>query len=186
MKLITMRNNYISDMFKIPLVHIELNNWEYKKQSLLNLKKYDSVPDIKTENLITDFYQNFDNKYNYTKEVFFILENDIKSFLLKFNLPQYKITDAWFEKTYDNMSHQVHNHGSIGYSAVCFIKFNPSVHKPTHFISPFNDFTTGSQQIFVPEKIKEGSLILFPSVIHHYTVPSCSNEERIILSFNLK
>lgn len=56
----------------------------------------------------------------------------------------------------------------------------------THFIAPYHDFTTGSQQLFVPEGIKEGSLILFPSALLHFTAPSYSDEERIILSFNLR
>lgn len=182
-----MRNNYIADMFKIPLVHIELNNWESKKERLLSLIKYESNPDINTENLITDFYKNSEIGYNYNQNVYNILENDIKSFLMSSKLPpSYKIIDSWFEKTYDNMSHQVHNHGAIGYSAVCFIKFNLLKHKPTHFISPFNDFTTGSQQVFIPNNITEGSLIFFPSSLLHFTVPSYSNEERIALSFNLR
>ena len=33
--------------------------------------------------------------------------------------------------------------------------------------------------------IKEGDLVLFPSFIHHYTRPSQSDSERIVLSFNL-
>ena len=34
--------------------------------------------------------------------------------------------------------------------------------------------------------VEEGDLILFPSLIHHYTTPNQSDTERIVLSFNLK
>lgn len=173
-------------MFKIPLIHFQINDWDKKKEKLLSLKKYEGKPSIKTENLITDYYENGKLNYNYSNKIFEILQEEIKKFLIDFRLPPYKIKDSWIETTYNDMSHQVHNHGGVGFSAVCYMDFDPSIHKPTHFICPYNDFITGSQQIFYPKNIKEGSLIFFPSALLHFTVPSFNSSKRTILSFNLK
>lgn len=176
----------VLDMFKVPLVHFNIENWDTKKEQLLSLKKYEGKPSHDKENLITDYYKNEELYYNYSNKVQTILSNEIKNFLIHFQLPPYKIRDSWFETTYNDMSHRVHNHGSIGFSAVCYIDFDPTVHKPTHFICPYHDFITGSEQIFVPKNIKEGSLILFPSSLLHFTVPSYKESPRTILSFNLR
>lgn len=176
----------VFDMFKIPLIHFKINDWNTKKQKLLSLKKFEGIPSHNTENLITDYHENAKVKYNYSDKVYDILKQEINQFLIQFRLPPYKISDSWIETTYNDMCHQVHNHGGIGFSAVCFVDFNPEHHKPTHFICPYNDFVTGSQQIFVPKNINEGSLILFPASLLHFTVPSYNSSKRTILSFNLR
>ena len=83
------------------------------------------------------------------------------------------------------MYHELHNHGQLGYSATCFLSFDPKVHTPTQFIAPFNNPLNGLIVKHIPENITEGTLLFFPSMLLHYTQPNLSTKERIVLSFNL-
>ena len=71
-------------------------------------------------------------------------------------------------------------------SSVCYVDYDPEVHKPTHFYAPYLNFINGSVIDHIPEGIEEGSIIFFPSAIGHCTVPHHSDKTRTILSFNLK
>lgn len=181
-----MNNSYVIDMFPLPFAHTKVKRWEEKKEKILSLKKYGSIPQDTEENLITDYYDNPRHSYDYSNDVYEILKNDIESFCLTVKYGKCKIEDSWIQTTKDSMCHRIHNHGPLGYSAVCYLKFNPEVHQPTHFVGPFHNISTGNINQFVPKGVGEGSLIFFPSMINHFTVPSFSEEERTILSFNLK
>ena len=52
-------------------------------------------------------------------------------------------------------------------------------------MSPFPNFLTGLQLTYTPE-VDEGSIIFFPSYISHFTEPNLSDENRLIVSFNLQ
>ena len=73
----------------------------------------------------------------------------------------------------------------MGFSAVCFVEYDQEVHTPTQFIAPFNDFMQGNTLQYSPSCVMEGTLLIFPSVIHHFTLPNTSDKRRIALSFNL-
>lgn len=83
------------------------------------------------------------------------------------------------------MDHSAHNHGSTGFSSVCFIEYDKKFHKPTTFICPFQDFITGQFNFYEPD-VNEGDIIFFPSNILHYAPINMSNKTRIVMSFNLK
>ena len=57
------------------------------------------------------------------------------------------------------MSHSIHNHGQLGYSAACYVTYNPNEHTPTQFVSPFNNPITGDIIQYQPMNVEEGDLI---------------------------
>ena len=83
-----------------------------------------------------------------------------------------------------NYYHLVHNHGSIGFSGILFVSFNENLHTATRFYSPFNNFIDGSVIGYRPV-VKEGDLLIWPSSILHEAESNHSEEDRIIISFNL-
>ena len=173
-------------MFYVPLCHIKICNWEDKKQLLLELfsKNENNMYQLDTK---TDFiYQKNNNKEGlYNNEVLKILNDEIMGFKTANNFNEVKIYSSWFEKSNLSDYHGVHNHGAIGYSAVCFIKYDSKVHTPTKFHSPFGDFLYGDMMHYLPPNIEEGSLIFFPSAIAHSTLPGKVDKDRLVLSFNL-
>jgi len=175
----------IENMFSVPLYHSKVENWSHIKHDILSL--HSSVEsDIEFSNedpVFTNFY--VDNKIMIEK-ISTIFGNDIKKFLIEFGFSGCTINSSWFEKSTTGNYHHPHNHGSTGYSAVCFVSYNKKEHIPTHFISPFNNFINGNSLNYIPKEIEEGSIIFFPSSILHYTVPNKSIEERLVISFNLE
>ncbi len=94
--------------------------------------------------------------------------------------------DLWFQQTKNYQRHSLHNHGSHGFSVIWYLEFDPDVHYPTKFYSPFpsalNRFSIGEKEI----DTKEGDLVIFPSFLLHEQRPSFSDKRRTIVSFNLK
>jgi len=165
-------------MFYVPLFVIKLNNWNIKKVKLNSLYTTNSGLD---EYINTD-YGNTD--YVSTLEEIFSEELDSCTKLLQIN--RLSVIEGWTEVADNNMYHKIHNHGGLGYSAIVYLDYDSKVHKPTIFISPFNNFLDGTVVEYIPEDIVEGTIIIFPSAIHHYTKPNTSTKPRKIISFNLK
>ena len=98
------------------------------------------------------------------------------------------ISYSWFQEQKNGMFHAPHTHGAFPGSlgSVCFIEFDETVHTPTKFICPYpNNFKYNIQETYVEKNISSGSLIVFPSNIFHYTLPTYHEKSRIILSMNI-
>jgi len=173
-------------MFKIPILHLRVRNWEMKKNILLNIDNTTQIKLSEEESIRSDYYTQQTNdeagKYNFQIETLF--KEEINLFCKEFNFIEYRIVMSWFESAFQGDYHGVHNHGLVGYSAVCFIEYDKEEHTPTQFVSPFNNFITGLNLDYSPQ-VDEGSLIFFPAVILHYTEPNKSVKERKVLSFNI-
>jgi hypothetical protein len=181
-----MMSNFIDNMFNIPILHLKVTNWEKKKEILLEMVNNCDLIVGKNDTLKTDFdIQNHNQTMGqHNDKITKILKEEIEIFCNVFNFNQYEMISSWFEIAAQENYHPIHNHGSIGYSSVCYIKYDHNVHTPTQFISPFNNFLDGSLLYYEP-KVEEGSIIFFPSLIMHHTKPNNSKIERTILSFNL-
>ncbi len=174
-----MGNNYKQNMFAIPIVHIEVKDWERKKKKLINL--FNSIKMNYRDDVWTNYH---DDNTKMNHEVKQILEEDILEFHNIIGFTETKIESSWFEQSRTNNQHCVHTHGAYGYSSVCFVEYDKNEHKPTQFTAPFLNFLDGNILSYSP-KVDEGSLIFFPSAIPHYTFPNTSSKNRLILSFNL-
>jgi len=159
-------------LFSIPIYKYNVNNWEQKKQKLLNL--FDNCETKKAGEVLTSPI--------YTK--ISILDEEIKTFEKESGL-FFILHGFWFQKYEKNMQHCVHEHGAAGFSSVCFIEYDEECHKPTIFISPFIDsITTQYGKNYIP--VKEGEIIFFPSNIMHYVPVNEFHVPRLIASFNLE
>lgn len=181
-------NDYYVDMFKIPFLHLQVRDWQTKKQKLKELFDSSGFHTDDTDEMTSDYHYKVQsgNIEKDNKEIDNILSQEIKLFLDFFEFSEHKIIITWFQTTISGQHHPIHNHGSSGYTAVCYIDYDESVHEPTKFIAPFNHFIRGDTLHFNPENIKEGSIVFFPSVINHYAPPNFTNVPRTILSINFK
>lgn len=187
------KDTYIIPLYSVPLIHLKLENWEEKKSILM--KTYDSIfvdPNnlnlVETEDygVVTDYHKAFVEDDFTTTEVIcehFVDELEFISGVFNTGI---QIQNSWFEKSSRNKQHTPHNHGNCGLSCVVFIKFDPKYHTPTIFIDPYlaSDSSIAPQNS-MPPGIREGSMIVFPSYLMHYTLPNLTDVDRIILSFNL-
>lgn len=177
-------NHKSYSMFQIPTVEVEIDNWETKKEQLLQLYENQSIERYEVEDGDT-LYTNYFSEQCEVDDVNEILSDEINFFAKKLDIKKFELTHAWFQK-YDNQDkHSIHTHGALGYSFVCFVHFNPEVHKSTTFISPFTNFIDGNVLSFAPD-VNEGSIIFFPAKIMHLAPINNSDEPRLILSGNIK
>jgi len=181
-------NNYYVDMFKIPLLHLEVTDWETKKEQLKELFDFRGYNNTEVDGMTSDYLYKVDsgNIQKNNDEIDRILLKEIGLFKDFFEFSDHEIIISWFQRTLNGQYHGVHNHGSSGYTGVCYIDYDPKVHEPTKFIAPFNHFIRTDTLHFSPSNINEGSLVFFPSVINHYAEANHTNVPRTILSFNLK
>jgi len=182
--------DYLIPLFSSPLLHLRVQNWEEKKKALMEIfenrksnseawkvgARRDSSLDVET-----DYHHNYDNNLDYSEDISDILREELEVLADTFNCGV-EVCTTWFEKATRGKMHQVHNHGVNGFSAVCFIEFDPKKHTPTVFLNPnLCDYEIANA---LPPCIREGSIIFFPSYLLHYTAPNETDEDRVILSFN--
>ena len=174
-----------SDVFAIKFAHIQVKNWEEKKKLILaNMSKVKREDIPRGEFLETNYHEFKKGDDLDPMNVTSILEEELSEFMIQVGgLVQVNL--SWIERSTKGMSHSIHNHGALGYSAACYVTYDPNKHTPTQFVSPFNNPITGDIIQYQPMNVEEGDLVLFPSFIHHYTRPSQTDSERIVLSFNL-
>ena len=112
-------NDYYVDMFKIPFLHLQVRDWEYKKQKLKSLFDSSGFWNSDADEMTSDYHYKVDtgNVEKNNKEIDEILSEEIKIFLEFFNFSDYGIIITWFQTTVNGQHHPVHNHGSSGYTA---------------------------------------------------------------------
>ncbi len=157
--------------FSTPIFKYKVQNWNIKKKQLLDL--FNNLEHKVVGNVITS---PINIKTN-------ILLEEIKLFEKEIGINFYS-TGVWFQKYEHNMNHAVHHHGPMGFSSVCFIKYDKNEHKPTTFVSPFGNCITRELERYEPD-VEEGDIIFFPSNLLHYAPTNLSKEIRTIISFNL-
>lgn len=179
-----MSNYNVTHMFHIPLITIQCDRWKQKKDAINSLPSK-----LKTYNdtgVRTDYHtQLCEKNFNYNDIVEKIFNDEIVSLCGILRMSKSKVVSSWIQSYKFKTWHETHNHGALGYSAVCYVDFDENEHKATQFISPFNNFMTGDILTYTPTDIKEGMITFFPSSIHHQAAPNMSKKVRKILSFNL-
>lgn len=189
-------NDFLTPMFSVPILHLEVRNWEKKKKELLRIHEYTKSNAITKafNDVQTDYHYNGENPHTcYSQEIFKILEEEISiansEFIPEHPNPEEQsnlgMENSWFETSTKGSQHQVHNHGPCGVSAVCYIEFDKEVHEPTHFINPFFSYYSGDAMYYAPWGAGEGSILFWPAPVLHFTQPNSSDKERLVLSFNL-
>lgn len=179
-------NNYeeLVPLFSVPVFHTICNDWSNKKTVLLDLMKNYEFENVGNVTTTYSEKNNFGINLELNKKLEEIFSVELNSFQEKFNFPYFSIENSWFQVEKQGMNHEIHNHG-IGVSAICYLEYNKKYHKPVNFVSPHFDVFDGSLEIISLSNIDEGSLILFPSIISHFTHKNTSEHERKVVAFNI-
>jgi len=168
-------------MFNVPLFHFSLD-WNKEIKEKIIKKAILDRPDYqwKDGGVYTDYSNTLPTYYEY---VLSVIEDALDKFYKEINM-RLKVKDMFYQLYKKGSYHLVHNHGSIGFSGILFVSFNENLHTATRFYSPFNNFIDGSVIGYRPV-VKEGDLLIWPSSILHEAESNHSEEDRIIISFNL-
>ena len=168
-------------LFNYPSYQYEVDDWEFKKKGLLNRVNKSKFIRTELQTFETDRQTNNKVYVRYFEEFL----RDILFEFCKEARVTCSMTDAWCVKYQKGDYQPIHTHRSWGFSGVLYVEFDPRVHTPTYFAGPWQDPRSDTTILVYPQDIKEGTLVITPSVTHHYVDPNLSRKPRTVISFDL-
>tara|TARA_B100001250_G_C19762252_1_gene773029 strand:+ start:137 stop:748 length:612 start_codon:yes stop_codon:yes gene_type:complete len=175
-------------MFEVPIIHYEIANWELNKKKILDALPEETEDQCNPDDhgLYTDFFANAGRDVKELPPYGQTIISVIKPYIADFSSERrVEFTDMWYQKYYKGVQHQVHTHGHSGWSCVMYVEFDPEVHEPTQFYSPFKNPWNGNLETFQPP-VQEGDMVIFPSTIMHEAPANRSDKRRTIVSYNIR
>ena len=171
----TSNNILESDDFKINPQPLLINGTQSANNIFFN--KNSSIPKIKK--IINSEIQNYYKKFLNSEEGF-----------LK-NWPTNYYIDGWLVKMRSggNIEPHIHEHGWLSGSIYINIPKKKDLNSGNLVVSLDDkkkvDFENSHNSNFKIINVKTGTLCLFPASLFHYTIPFKSNEDRIVLAFDV-
>tara|TARA_Y100000114_G_C11757654_1_gene327790 strand:+ start:1329 stop:1850 length:522 start_codon:yes stop_codon:yes gene_type:complete len=167
-------------LFAIPIFKIEVNNFKKKKKELINI--FSHFPEKKIG--LQDF---FTNRQSNRKGLSDSFANVCKEELIKLTeliQRNVSIEDVWSTSYKRGNYHPVHNHGSLGLTGILYLDM-PKDAPTTEYIQPWNDIVTDTTS-YSSVPTEEGTIVIVPSFINHFTKPSKSKKIKRIISWDMK
>lgn len=169
-----------SKLFSIPYwFESKCNDWENKKSQIVSI--LEAFPEEKLPQQYFSSNRKFNREgltsgfMNIFNEELTKLQAEIQKELL--------VQDVW-SVTYDKDDfHIPHNHGSYGLAGIIYLDLEKDAPN-TYYIQPWNNLFTDNTDIN-SLLIKEGSMVVIPKFIKHYTLPNFENKKKRILSFDM-
>ena len=186
--------------FSTPVWINEINNSENINTELKNYiyKEKEKNPEGARKSNVNGWHSDeFDlkneNLKNFISEISKNIESAIKDMDWDLETQIVKITSMWSIINNKDAFNEKHHHGNSALSAAYYVKAEQNAgnivfydprqanvfHHPT---SKQVNSVNAQVQSVTP---KAGTLILFPSYLEHKVNPNLSNEERIVISFNV-
>ena len=192
----------VYDLFPVPIFHYKIKNFKEINQELLNyileLQKKDKIGNNRS-NRGGWHSPNFD-LVNEGPPINFI--NEFKDFLKNIITNEFgweylpnkqRIVAMWAIINKKNSYNVMHNHQNCYLSSAYYVKkpqnsgditfFDPTEAKTYRF--PEKERNTNYSTQTVTIKPEEGDLLIFPSYLYHAVEINSSNEDRVVISFNI-
>lgn len=117
----------------------------------------------------------------------------LRSIMKYWDYPQnapYFIYNSWYNSHFRGGETLEHNHALTHIVASCYIKVpedsgNIIFRDPLHDIRSMEPHQHGSNP-WIDMKVKTGDVVFFPGWLYHRVQPSNSDEERIVMTINIK
>ena len=167
--------------FEYPSYQYQIQDWNFKKKSILN--KINSQKFIRTS-LQTFETDRQTNHKSYVRFLSDLLAPELNEFCKEAEV-SCMMSDAWAVRYKKGDYQTPHNHRGWGFSAVLYVEYDSKVHTPTCFIGPWQDPKTDTTMLAYPQKVTEGTMVIFPSYTLHYVNPNTTHKTRTILAFDL-
>ena len=190
------------NLFPVPIFHYKMKNFKQINQELLNyileLQKKDKIGNNRS-NRGGWHSPNFD-LVNEGPPINFI--NKFKDFLKNIITNEFgweyfpnkqRIVAMWAIINKKNSYNVMHNHQNCYLSSAYYVKkpknsgditfFDPNEAKTYRFPKKERNTNYSTQTITI--KPEEGDLLIFPSYLYHAVEINSSNEDRVVISFNI-
>ena len=192
----------VHNLFSVPIFHYKLDNYKEINKELLNyileLQKSD-----KTGNAHSNkggwHSQNFDivnqgPPINFLNKIKDYLKHIISNeFGWKYVSNKQRIVAMWAIINKKNSFNVMHNHQNCYFSSAYYVKkpknsgditfFDPKEAKTYRFpkIEKYTEYSSEAVTI----KPEEGDLLIFPSYLYHSVSENLSEDDRVVISFNV-
>ena len=164
---------FIEPIFKIEFFKIKSLNFENKRDQIEKLFK--QYPEIRFNN----FYSNR-NKSNMSWELQEVFKDEFNLIRTKFN-SKINLKKTW-SVTYDKGDYHIaHNHGSLGYAGILYLRMKKGS-PGTTYIQPWNN--EKDQSVLYEPEVKEGDIMIVPQFLTHFTKPNKLYFKKRIISFD--
>ena len=197
-----MNEKKIYNLFPVPIFHYKIENYKEINKELINyilrLKKKDKIGNNRS-NIGGWHSPNFDlvkeeTPINFINKFKDFLKNIIINEFGWEYLPNKQRIDAmWAIINKKNSFNIMHNHQNCYLSAAYYVKkpersgdisfFDPV--EPKTYRYPEKEKGTFHSNQVVTLRPEEGDLLIFPSYLYHSVEPNLSDEDRIVISFNI-
>ena len=192
----------VRNLFPVPIFHYKLENYKETNKELLNyileLQKNDKIGN-KHSNIGGWHSQNFDivnqgPPINFLNKIKDYLKHIISNeFGWRYVPNKQRIVAMWAIINKKNSFNVTHNHQNCYFSAAYYVKkpknsgditfFDPKEAK-TYRFPKIEKYTKYSAET-VTIKPEEGDLLIFPSYLYHSVDENLSEDDRIVISFNV-
>ena len=179
-------------LFGIGINKFRVSNWQDKKPKLLELIDFENTKVLSCQ---SDYFK-YQSRAPYLESFVTILAEDLDNLVNTFTeelqeryrgegpVQNIETWELWAQRYTLGQYHGAHNHGMMNLSCVLYVEFDPKEHLPTTFYSPFPNPYYGTIHKAQPP-VKEGEIIVFPSLLLHEAPVSPSDKRRTIMSFNI-
>ena len=167
-------------LFTIPMWSIPTLNFSQKKKQLEKLVK--GFPEKKHG--IQTFATNRQSDRSGFMEAFSHICGDELGMLSKKIQKDIQIEDIWSVSYKKGDYHTPHDHGSTGLCGILYLNM-PKKAPVTQYIQPWNDWYT-DRTIYYPLPVSEGTIVVTPKFIRHFTEPSRETKVKRIISWDMK
>tara|TARA_R100001015_G_C4604112_1_gene159098 strand:+ start:480 stop:1004 length:525 start_codon:yes stop_codon:yes gene_type:complete len=166
-------------LFNIPYWTIPTLNFKEKKKKLQSLCRRHPEKQVGIQTFSTNRQT---PRIQFKEDLITILEEELNmlSETLKKDI---RIDDAWSVSYKKGEYHSPHNHGSLGLSGILYLD-QPKDAPMTHYMQPWNDYMT-DRTVYLPLPIIEGTIVVVPQFIQHFSSPNTSKKIKRIISWDL-
>jgi len=169
-----------TNLFTIPMWSIPCLNFSKKKKQLEQLVK--GFPEKKHG--IQTFATNRQRPRVGFAEAFMKICGEELSMLSKKIQKDIEIEDIWSVSYKKGDYHTPHDHGSTGLAGILYLNM-PKKAPVTQYIQPWNDWYS-DRTIYMPLPVAEGSIVVTPKFVRHFTEPNKESKIKRVISWDMK
>ena len=161
----------------------KVKNWLSIK-SILKSVVEDTLKTHRNEGQLNDYYSDRGNRRNYTNDIIKVLTDTLKEVTKDLKVENLAIQDCWTVSYKEGGFQSPHAHQESTFSACLYLDLTNN-QKGTRFILSNYSAETKGTLLYTPS-VEEGSLIVFPSHLLHFTTPNLEEKEKTTICFDIK
>ena len=170
----------LKNLFNIPMWSIPTLNFSKKKKQLEQLVK--GFPEKKHG--LQTFATNRQSDRTGFVEAFSNICGEELNMLSKKLQKDIQIEDIWSVSYKKGDYHTPHDHGSTGLAGILYLNM-PKKAPVTQYIQPWNDWYS-DRTIYYPLPVNEGTIVVTPKFVRHFTEPNKDTKIKRIISWDMK